>query len=507
MPEISTALFNGGINNVIDSHLLQPNFSKDLRNCKIQNGSISSANAPAALDIPDPGLIYQTGTRSVVKYGGVFYWSDNVTGELDSSLGYLGINTPTNKATASQGVPGGRFPAGTSYKWFYTWVTADGFRSAPFSTTDVTEFTVTGDDLGTINLVGFDPNIPDYVSDLEVWRTVDGGSVFFFSGTLDRWANDGDFEYIDQTPDQDILLNEQYNLASAAGKPESGRYLTERNSVFYLAVDDKVFFSEPANPHQYGALSFVTFDDTVTGTISTETFTMVFTRNRAYKLTGDSEIDIFKEEIPDAQGVLNWQTVSRVKNMPLWVSNDGLCAYQPYDNRSGRKITVLTENLFKIAPGALYATVANEVYYLFYEDETVAFDFVDGLKIYRLDWKFDWAWYDKDDDILVGKKNSVYFNAEGGDELEWTYLSPEFVAEDMQKLKQFGRMAADSDSDLNMTFFADGVEVWSHLFAHDGSNHRREFISPLVEGRRIQVKITGKGTLRGINYEYITRRL
>jgi hypothetical protein len=505
MAEIVTAQFNGGINNIVESHLLGPNVSKDLRNCRIQNGAISSNNAPLILDsLPDESLIYQDGKRSLLKFGGVFYWSDNETGELNSSLGYLGVPTPLNKGTVTAGPAGGRFVTGEVYKYFYTYRTTEGFRSSPFSISDVSEFTVTSD-LGTMVVSGADATIPDSVSHIEYWRTAANGSVYYLSGTVERWASEGDIVYEDETTNIELLIQEQYDLTSPAGKPDFGRYLTERNSVFYIAVDDKIYVSEQSNPHAYDQLNFITFDDTITGTISTETYTLVFTRNRAYQITGNSALDFAKQEIPDSQGVANWQTIARVKNMPLWVSNDGLCAYQPYDQRSGRKISVLTHNIFKLPPNSLAAQVANDIYYLFYEDETIAFDFVENMKVYRLDWRFDWGWYDKDDDILVGKKGEVFYDAQGGEEYEWTYLSPEFVAEDMQKLKQFGRMAVDSDGALHIIFYVDGQEVWRNIM--EGSGHRREFISPLVEGRRMQVQIKGTGSMRGVSYEYITRRL
>ena len=77
----------------------------------------------------------------------------------------------------------------------------------------------------------------------------------------------------------------------------------------------------------------------------------------------------------------------------------------------------------------------------------------------------------------------------------------------MHKLKQFGRMVVDSDADLTFDFYADGILTWSHTLKHNGVDHRREFISPLVEGRRIQVRIKSFGTLRGVSYEFILRRL
>jgi hypothetical protein len=505
MPEIVTNQFSGGINNVIESHLLPPNFAKNLENCRIQNGAIKSNYKPIVKsDDLDETLIYQDGKRSLVKFGGVFYWSDNETGELNSSLGYLGIPTPVKLATVSDGAAGGRFASGDNYKYFYTYRTAEGFRSAPASITEFSEYTV-NKDLGTLILSDIDETIDPIVSHVEFWRTLPSGSVFYKSGEVERWTTLGSIVYEDKTDNLTLQLNEQYDLSSPAGKPDEGRYLTERNSVFYIAVNDRLYFSEQSNPHAYDQLNFITFDDTIRGSISTEDYTLVLTRNRAYRVLGDSIVDIRKEEIPDAQGILNWQTLSRVKNTPVWVSNDGLCGYQPYDNRSGRKITVFTHNLFNLPKNPLFAEVANDVYYLMYGSEVIAFDFVDNLKVYKLDWKFDWAWYDKDADILIGSKDSVFFDAQGGEELEWEYLTPEFVADDMQRLKQFGRISVDSDNDLQMVFYSDGDKVWDTVI--EGSGHRREFVNPVVEGRRIQVRVRSKGDLRGISYEYITRRL
>jgi hypothetical protein len=509
MAEIVVNNFNGGINNIVEPHLLETNFSVDLRNARIQNGAIKSLNGIKVVsDNLDEGLMFQDGQRSVVKYGGTYFWSDNVTGELDSSLGYLGVTTPTTKPSALGGEVGFRFNKGTAYRYFYTFKTADSIRSAPFSVTDTEQFSATKD-LNNILVSGFDPVMDDHVVAVEVWRTVDAGADFFKAGEAPRdgYGSEDGIVFNDRTLDVALVLNEKYDITNVTGKPATGRFMTERNSIFYIADGDQIFFSEPANPHNYNILNFITFDDTITGAISTENFTLVFTRNRAYQLTGDSIVDIVKQEIPDSQGVKNWQTVSRVKNMPLWISNDGLCAYQPYDNRSGRKIQVLSENIFEIPKNPLYAVVANDVYYLFFEEETVAFDFVLGFRVYRIDWKFDWAWYDKDDDLIIGKKKETFYEAGGGDELDFTYTSPDFIGDDMQRLKQLSRIYADSDNDLEITFFVEGVEVWSFILEHEGINSRRSFIDPVVQGRRIQVKIKSKGILRGITFDYILRRL
>lgn len=509
METIAIQAFNGGINNVLEPHLLELNYANNLRNCTIHNGAIKSAFGSISIDSQESELLFQTGNRSIVKWGGQYYWSDNDSGELGSTIGYLGLISPRKKGNARGGVAGGRFLSNKTYQYFYTYRTIDGNRSAPYSTSDFIQYKATTD-IGSILLSDFDEdNMPAYATAIELWRTVGNGSDFFKLGEAGRYnrTDDGKITYEDKTIDDVLIFNEKYDLTQPDGIQSSGKYLCERNSVFYIASGDRVYFSKQSNPHSYPELNYLTFDDTVTGMLATEDFTMVFTRNRPYYIAGDSIADIRKVEIPDSQGVSNWKTIGKVRNMPIWVSNDGLCAYQPYDNRSGRKITVLTENLFNLPLSSLSACVANDVYYLFYKNETIAFDFLDSLKIYYLDWAFEWAWYDRDNDVLVGKKGETYYDVSGGDQLTFEYTSPEFTANDMQRFKQMGRMHVDANCALTFTYYADGVEKWSYVLPYNGVDQRTEYISPLVMGRRIQVKISGKGTLRGLRFDYIIRRL
>lgn len=508
MDTIAIELFNGGINNVIEPHLLKSNFAIDLRNGKIHNGAIKSAYGSSVIDSTESELIFQTGNRSIVKWGGNYYFSDNVTGDMNSIIGYMGVPGPQTHMNATEGATGGRFPSSSSYRYFYTYYTPEGFRSAPYSTVDFTEIVIGAEDRGVIHLTNFDlENLPDYATGFEIWRTVDGGVEFFKVGHAGRYSLEGStITYKDKIIDALLIFNEKYDLTSTDDIPTSGKYLCERNSVFYIASGDRVYFSKQSNPHSFPELNYIIFDDTITGMIATEDFTMVFTRNRAYYISGDSLANVAKFEIPDSQGVSNWKTIGRVRNMPVWVSNDGLCAYQPYDQRSGRKISVLTENLFNLPSNPLSAVVANDVYYLFYNGETVAFDFLENLKIYKIDWNFEWAWYDKDNDMLVGKKGETYYNAAGGDQLTFSYTSPDFVAGDMQVIKDFGRVYADANCALDFEYYSEGSLVWSYTLPYSGVDQRTEFISPLVRGRRIKVKVTGKGTLRGLRFDYVTRR-
>lgn len=509
MEQIRIENFSGGINDEIEPHLLDSRFSKNLKNCLVTNGAIKSSRELQVTDIVDSNLIYQTGERSIVHWADDYFWTDNDSGEIDSTQGYLGVEASLNNLTAEDGDAGGRFPEGEVFQYFYTYLTSDGYRGAPYSLTDVESYTAPVGDIGTVNLSGFDLSIPNYVAFIEIWRTTGNGSEFYKVGQVNRFSGDefGNITFVDDVADINLLLNEKYDLTSPDNKPQIGKYLSEKNGVFYIAVGSSVYFSKQSNPHSYPPLQYVNFDDEITGMLAFEDYVLVMTKNRTYTLTGDSVIDIAKDELPDAQGIKNWKTAQRVKNMPVWVSNDGLCAYVAYDQRSGRKIQVLTENLFNLPDNPNSAAVANDIYYLFYDSETIAFDFRDQLKITRLDWVLDWGWYDKNNDMLIGKLGAVYYKDDNGSELEFEYLSPEFVAGDMQKLKLIGRVHVDADCELAFTYYSEGTEVWSYTLPYTGIDQRTEYISPLVMGRRVQVKIQGIGTLRGLSFDYEMRRM
>ena len=103
--------------------MLELTYAQDLRNCLIHNGAIVSSKGIESVDPTESELIYQTGDRSIVKFGNEYYWTDNESGDMNSTLGYLGVPAGRNKASAADGVAGGRFEQGKTYKYFYTYKT------------------------------------------------------------------------------------------------------------------------------------------------------------------------------------------------------------------------------------------------------------------------------------------------------------------------------------------------------------------------------------------------
>tara|TARA_R110001632_G_scaffold5144_2_gene20968 strand:- start:5077 stop:6600 length:1524 start_codon:yes stop_codon:yes gene_type:complete len=506
MKELAVINFSGGINDVIEPHLIPIEMSTDLLNADVSNGAVISLRGLTQTDVdPNSELIYQNGDRQITEWGNRFYWSDNETGKLNSSLGYYGVPSTDLKPNISPGEAGGRFITDKVYSYAYSYLTSDGFEGS--LNPNLINTYKPSTDLGELVISNFG-NPPEYVTGVVVYRTLADGAVFYRVGSKSLFDKELDDTFIfeDDVSDGSLLLRPQVDLTNLTEAITDGKYLVEKNSVFYVAVGPFVRFSNVNDPMAYPAVNSITFDDDITGMLAFDEYVFVATKNRTYIILGDTFEDIVKRELPESQGVKNWRTIGRIRNSPVWLSNDGLCAYQQYDNRSGRKISIISEDLKIIPKGSKSAVVADDSYYLLFDDYALCFDFTRGLKVYRVEWVGDWGWYDKDADLLILKQGEAYFSANTGDELEFTYLSPEFTFGDMQNLKQIGRIHVDSNCDLKLEYYADGVLTSSYKSIKGDHDQRRFYVPPGWTGRRLQVKISGVGELRGIKTEYIIRK-
>jgi len=131
MPTIQLSKFDGGVINATDASLIPLEASTVLSNSDVSTGVLIPRTQKTEIDDPDiPELTNQDGNRSIVRFGGEYYFSDNETSELSSTLGFIGITPPTSALGVLLGPPGDRFTGNLKYLFIYA--TADGHRSAPF---------------------------------------------------------------------------------------------------------------------------------------------------------------------------------------------------------------------------------------------------------------------------------------------------------------------------------------------------------------------------------------
>jgi hypothetical protein len=130
MGRFGTNNFSGGMNNWASPWTLDVTQCVDLLNGKINSKSVVSTKGHVTTtDLPDMAQ-YLTADRSVLKFSGRWFWSDNVTSVIDSTVGYVGILPPAEIPQVTPSTLGFRFTG--TYRYAVTFETADGFETCAF---------------------------------------------------------------------------------------------------------------------------------------------------------------------------------------------------------------------------------------------------------------------------------------------------------------------------------------------------------------------------------------
>lgn len=180
--------FNGGIINGVASTKVDPTTASDLLDADIRYGDLRPVKGAAKASSRPKNWEYQNGRRSIVSFGNNAYWTDNETGDVGSTLGYMGVDWPKTLATATGIDRGSRFVG--KYKYVCTFETAEGFESRPstlgylFNTMGETVVTDKGlEEISTYDGVkgaaqAFTPTNEASISPAQFGLTYKGGSQF-----------------------------------------------------------------------------------------------------------------------------------------------------------------------------------------------------------------------------------------------------------------------------------------------------------------------------------------
>jgi len=323
-----------------------------------------------------------------------------------------------------------------------------------------------------------------------IYRTTANGAVFYRVATI---IDNVSTTHVDTMIDVDLLLRLPLSTTDWLPPPTGGRYLLENDGVFWVAVLDKLYFSQQSNPHAWKPLDFVGFDNTVTALVREFHGILVTTANRCFRVAGSTADTVAKQEIPAQQGCPNWRTIAQLGNAPIWYSNDGICIWD------GSNVQIVTKDTYRFDFHPVHAAVANDRYYLFGDSKVLVVDFRNGAILNELDITCDLAWYDADEDIFYWKTGSDVFSFGDGADLAWTWRSG-WLGENLTVLKHARRIWIDSSSPVNLLFMKDGEVFTTKSFTAGGRNLM--FLPPGARLRYAEVEITGTGTLREITIEY-----
>lgn len=280
----------------------------------------------------------------------------------------LGIATPVGTITTIYN--GTIDPLNTMVRQYcYTYYNiVDGTESAPSSYSAEVSYTT-----NNITISGIVPSTDPQVTNIKLYRLGGAYTTMVLVATIAANTT----SYIDML--SDILIDGEVLSSSNGGQAPAGlNYMVEHNSMFFGALNDKLYFSDIAYVNNWSPFFFLDFDRTILGIGSTQNGLLVFTEDKTYIITGTTPTTLSKMLLHGNQGCLNHKTIKYVDNVLIWLSNDGLCA------SNGGNVQIYTlDKLGKLNYTAISAEVWDNQYFLFHSTGTLVMDFRFGQPIYK----------------------------------------------------------------------------------------------------------------------------
>lgn len=446
------------MNDWIHPGLLDEHYAARLVNAEVSSGKIVPIRRPSSLPNNDPVSYghYGTRDRSLVKWHGRHYWSDN-TATTSGFYGgdkenYLGIPYPEysgdGQNVAVEASEPGPDETGLTgdFKYCVCFVNENGWEGAPGS---LDEYEV------SISLAGKFARLTvswtdDRVHHAKIYRTIDKGADFYCVGEV---AASGD-SFTDKATDELAQFMNPLGTMDNYPPPDRGKYLCENDGVFFLAVDSSLHFSLQGNPHAWPSLQFISFDDTITGIVPEFQGVLVFTANNVYRVIGASSPEtITKMYIPGNHGCINFRSIAVLNNAPVWLSNDGICLWD------GSSIAVKSHRVVKTDGLVVkYAVSASDCYFLFLNSGGIVYDQKNGGIFYKLDFTCDYAWYDGSTGIMYLLVGNRLYRYGHGKSLKATYQSPNIGGAEAA-IKVFRELVLNSSGSCSVSVSVDGEPV------------------------------------------------
>lgn len=415
--------FSNEMNNFVSAKHLDQKTAQVLLDGNGVHGSLRPESAPAELGVYELSALDHYGwiDRTVIKWYDKNYWSlDNaeVAPFYGGDLGYLGVPPHADTLSIAACAPAGTGLAG-NFKYCMTVLTAEGWESAPgemearwWSGISLTDQAV------SITLPAA-KDLDDIVSAIRIYRTPANDSEYYLIGEYSL-AQLGT-TITDELSDLDLVFNISLETVNYLPPPDKGKFLTENDGTFYLAVGDRLYIGK--SPHAWHPMNWISgFDGDITGITKEFSGILVFTANKASRVLGSDINTLTKQELPTQQGCINNRTIGKIGNVPIWCSNDGICIWD------GSQVQLVSFGRYEFNDVPLHAVCANDRYHLFFEDKSIIYD-RRGVDVFReSSVTCDYGWYDAAQDkfytVKVQPDNSKLVYLFGsGEIMKFIYLS------------------------------------------------------------------------------------
>ena len=490
--------FTGGMNDWIHPLLLESNIAAKLVNADISTGKLVPVKRPLKLAGTTPEYYGNYGghNRSAIKYNGRHYWSDNRAATAPYYGGnpenFLGVPYPTYGTGNNVQIDFTRSGSLTGeYKYCVTFVTENGWESAPGSLTEYEVGATLEDNSPRVTVSWTDTNI-EYA---KVYRTMEHGADFFEVGQITTSGG-----YLDDSmPDETAVLQNPLTSEDNYPPPDAGKYLCENNGVFFLAQGPLLYFSVLGNPHAWPVAQFITFDDEITGITPEFMGVLVFTRNKAYRVIGaDNPATVQKIYIPGNHGCISWRSIAMLNNAPVWLSNDGICIWD------GNTISVPSYRVIKtdgLQESVQYAATYNDRYYLFLRRYAIIYDIRNGGIFYKFGMTYDYAWFDVGSGVFYLHDAAGCYKYNGSEDPMTIQYSSPYIGGSESGVKIYREAYIVCEDTVQLSAFVDGVPLWNEPVSVPAGKQRIKLPLHAV-GHYLSVSLESTGSIKELQVLY-----
>lgn len=318
--------------------------------------------------------IFTNEQRDYVELGRKLYFTNGVgrpqkssDGKTFYNLGITGQSEVPTVATAGAGNLSG------TLQYCYTYYNEeDGTESIP--TPYSQEITATNNQVVVTYVNSTDPQ----VSHVRLYRL--GGTLtsMFMVAEIPNDESLVQVQYTDNVKDVDAT---RVPLSSYTNYPafEGLSYLTEADTMLFAAKGNKLYFTEVGFPDYWSEFNYILIDDDITGISDSELGLLVFTEFKTFLISYGGSLGVTKTLLSGSQGCVAHRSIQYVNNTVVWASTDGICA------TSNGSINILSQGaLGYLAISDVKAScVHDEVYYISFNNKTLAMDTRYGKVIFR----------------------------------------------------------------------------------------------------------------------------
>lgn len=273
------------------------------------------------------------------------------------------------------------------------------------------------------------------------------------------------------------------------------KYLVERNGVFYAAVGNKLYFTQPlGNPNYWPAFYYIQFAQNITGLASTPNGIVVFTTYATEVVIGSDISTYTRVVISNDQGCPGNGSIVPYGQGALFLSSDGLCF------TSGASVELLSYNkLGKTNISASHAVLIDNIYYALTLDAKV---FVHNLNLQC------YYWLDLPITGLYKGKDTLYCRSESriapmftGDKVPYSYTTGIMTDARYSAVKSYNNVYLRSNGDVNLAISLDPQGEVTSVDLVGNTTH--DISVPQVEMLAYGVQFSFSGTGDVYELEYV----